>query len=70
MINTRALEKFAPIVIGHLTGMGGIGHQMAVDRAQESINQRREKGGNLGERPKANNEREALVLQFRKESCS
>ena len=70
MINTRALGKFAPIVIGLLSGIGDVEHQMVIERTQESIDHRRETGGNLGGRPKTNNEKEGLVLRLRKEGCS
>ena len=48
MINSRALGKFALIVIGLLSGLGEVERQMVIDRTQESINHRRETGGNLG----------------------
>ena len=70
LINTRALGKFGPIIIGLLSGLGEIERQMVIERTQESINQRRETGGNLGGRPKTNNEKEALVLRLRQEGCS
>ena len=70
IINTRALGKFAPIVIGLLFGLGEVERQMVIERTQESINHRRETGGNLGGRPKTNNEKEALVLRLREEGCS
>ena len=70
MINTRALGKFAPIAIGLLSGIGEIDRQMVSERTQESINHRREIGGNLGGRPKTNNEKEGLVLRLREEGCS
>ena len=70
LINTRALGKFAPVVIGLLSGLGEVERQILIERSQESINHRREKGGNLGGRPKINNEKEALVLRLRKEGCS
>ena len=70
MINTRALGKFAPIVIGLLSGLGEVERQMVIERTQESINHRRETGGNLGGRPKTNNEKEGLVLRLRNEGCS
>ena len=70
MINTRELGKFAPIVIGLLSGMGEVERQMVIERTQESIDHRRETGGNLGGRPKTNNEKEGLVLRLRKEGCS
>ena len=70
IINTRALGKFAPIVIGLLSGIGEVERQMVIERTQESIAHRRETGGNLGGRPKTNNEKEGLVLRLRKEGCS
>ena len=70
LINTRALGKFAPIVIGLLAGLGEVERQMVIERTQESIKHRRETGGNLGGRPKTNNEKEALVLRLREEGCS
>ena len=70
MIDTRALGKFARIVIGLLSGLGEVERQMVIERTQESINHRKETGGNLGGRPKTNNEKEALVLRLRNEGCS
>ncbi len=70
MINTRALGKFAPIVIGLLSGIGEVERQMVIERTQESINHRRVTGGNLGGRSKTNNEKEGLVLRLREEGCS
>jgi len=65
MINTRALEKFAPILIGLLTGIGEIERQMVIERTQEYINYRKEKGGKIGGRPKTNTEKEVLFLRVR-----
>jgi len=70
MIDTRALGKFARIVIGLLSGIGEVERQMVIERTQASINHRKETGGNLGGRPKTNNEKEALVLRLRNEGCS
>ena len=70
LINTRALGKFAPIVIGLLSGLGEVERQKVIERTQESINHRREMGGNLGGRPKTNHEKEVLVLRLREEGCS
>jgi len=70
LINTRALGKFAPIVIGLLSGLGEVERQMVIERTQESINHRKETGGNLGGRPKTNNEKESLVVRLRTEGCS
>ena len=70
MINTRALGKLAPIVIGLLSGLGEVERQMVIERTQESIQHRKDTGGNLGGRPKTNNEKELLVLRLREEGCS
>ena len=70
MINTRALGKLAPILIGLLSGLGEIERQMLIERTQESINHRKEQGGNLGGRPKTNNEKASLVLRLRNEGYS
>ena len=70
LINTRALGKFAPIVIGLLSGLGEVERQMVIERTQEAINHRKETGGNLGGRPKTNNEKESLVVRLRTEGCS
>ena len=70
IINTRALGNLAPVVIGLLSGLGEVERQMVKERIQESINYRKEKGGNLGGRPKTDNEKEALVLRLREEGCS
>ena len=43
---------------------------MVIERTQESINHRKETGGNLGGRPKTNNEKESLVVRLRTEGCS
>ena len=70
LINTRAFGKLAPIAFGLLSGLSEIDHQMVIERTQESIKNRRETGGNLGGRPKTNNEKEVLVLRLRDEGCS
>ena len=40
------------------------------ERTLESIQHRRETGGNLGVRPKTNQAKERLVLRLREEGCS
>ena len=70
MINTRALGKIAPILIGLLYGIGEVERQTLIERTQESINYRKATGGNLGGRPKTNNEKESLVMRLRDEGCS
>ena len=44
--------------------------QMVIERTQESINHRTKTGGNLGGRPKTNNEKDGVVLRLREEGCS
>ena len=70
MIKTRVLGKFAPLLIGLLSGLGEVERQMVIERTQESINHRKETGGNLGGRPKTNDDKEGLVLRLRSEGCS
>ena len=70
IINTRALGKFSPIVISLLRGLADLQRQMVIERTQESINYRKETGGNLGGRPKTNKEKESLVIRLRNEDCS
>ena len=70
IINTRALGKFAPIVIGLLSGLYEVERRRIIEKTQESINYRKETGGNLGGRPKTNNEKESLVRRLRHEGCS
>ena len=70
LINSRALGKLAPIAFNLLSGLSEIDHHMVIERVQESIKNRRETGGNLGGRPKTNNEKEVLVLRLRHEGCS
>ena len=70
MINTRALGKFAPIVIGLLSGLAEVERQMIIERTNESIEYRKANNGNLGGRPKTNDKKEKLVLRLRKEGNS
>ena len=70
IINTRALGKFARIVIGLSSGIVELERQMVIERSQASIDHRRERDGNLGGRPKTNNEKERLVLRLRNDECS
>ena len=70
MINTRALGKFAPLLIRLLAGLGEVERQMIIEKSQQSINYRKETGGNLGGRPNTNSEKESLVIRLRNEGCS
>ncbi len=70
IVNTRGLGDLATHVIGLLSGLGEMERQMIMEQTQESINHRKKTVGNLGGRPKTNNEKERLVLRLREEGCS
>ena len=69
-VNTEAMGKFAPVLIGLLTGLNEVERELTQERTLASIAYRRQTGGNLGGRPKTNNEKEGLVLRLRNEGCS
>ncbi len=70
LINTRGLGKFAPVLIGLLSGLAEVERSLTRERTIESIQHRREKGQSLGGRPKTSNAKEGLVLRLRNEGCS
>ena len=70
LVNTKGLGKFAPILIGLLSGLAEVERSLIQERTLESIQHRRETGGNLGGRPKTNQSKEKLVLRLRDEGCS
>ena len=70
MKNTRSFGKVGHIIISLISGLGEIERQMLIEGTQESINYRKETGGNLGGRPKTNNEKKCLVIRLRNEGCS
>ena len=70
LVNTKGLGKFAPVLIGLLSGLAEVERSLIQERTLESIQHRRETGGNLGGRPKTNQEKERLVLRLREEGCS
>ena len=51
LLDTRALGKMAPLVVGLLTGLAEVEREMIRERTQESVEHRRRTGGNLGGRP-------------------
>lgn len=53
LINTQALGKMAPLVIGLLTGLAEVERELIRERTQESIEYRRATGGDLGGRRKS-----------------
>ena len=70
LINTRGLGKFAPVLIGLLTGLNEVEREICRERTLESIKHRRETGQSVGGRPKTNQAKERLVLRLREEGCS
>lgn len=55
-INTRAMGKFAPIIVGLLTGLAQVERELIRERTLESIEYRKTKGLSLGGRPKSYSE--------------
>lgn len=53
LINTKALGKMAPLVIGLLTGLAEVERELIRERTNESISYRRATGGDLGGRRKS-----------------
>ncbi len=67
---SRGLGKFAPVLIGLLSGLAEVERSLTRERTIESIQHRKETGGNLGGSPKTSNAKEGLVLRLRNEGCS
>ena len=70
LVDTKCLGKFAPVLIGLLTGLNSVEREQVRERNLESIQHRRETGGNLGGRPKTPPAKRDLVLRLRSEGCS
>ena len=70
LINTEALGKFAPILIGLLTGLNEVERDLITERVNASVEHRRKTGGDLGGRPKTSDKKEKYVLRLRKEGES
>ena len=70
LIDTQALGKMAPLVVGLLTGLSEVERSLIQERTRESVEHRRKTGGNLGGRPRTNAKKESLVLRLRKEGES
>ena len=70
LINTEALGKFAPVLIGLLTGLNEVERELTQERTIASVEYRRRTGGNLGGRPKTSNKKEKLVVRLREEGES
>ena len=70
LVNTEALGKFAPILIGLLTGLNEVERDLITERVNAYVEFRRKTGGDLGGRPKTSEKKEKLVLRLRDEGES
>lgn len=71
LINTAALGKMAPLVVGLLTGLAEVERELIRERTLESIEHRRATGGDLGGHRKSySREQAALVRRLRAEGES
>jgi len=70
LVNTAGLGQFAPILIGLLSGLAEVERSLIQERTRESVEYRRQTGGNLGGRPKTPPKKEKLVLRLREEGES
>ena len=70
LIDTHALGKMAPLVVGLLTGLSEVERSLIQERSRESVEHRRKTGGNLGGRPKTSSKKESLVIRLRDEGES
>ena len=70
LINTEALGKFAPVLIGLLTGLNEVERELTQERTIASVEYRRKTGGDLGGRPKTSDKKEKLVQRLRDEGES
>ena len=67
-IDTRALGKLAPIVVGLITGLAEVERNLIRERTLESIEYRRTKGMSLGGRPKSYTEDQFEMVHELRES--
>ena len=70
LVNTKGLGKFAPVLIGLLSGINQVERELIRERTLESIQFRREHNGDLGGRPKTSKAKEGLVLRLRADGFS
>jgi DNA invertase Pin-like site-specific DNA recombinase len=70
LLNTAALGRMAPLVIGLLTGLAEVERNLIQERTRESVEHRRRTGGNIGGRPPLAEGRRELVRRLRKEGLS
>ena len=70
LLNTKALGKMAPLVVGLLTGLAEVERNLIQERTRESVEHRRRTGGNIGGRPSLAETRRELVCRLRAEGKS
>ena len=70
LLNTGALGRMAPLVIGLLTGLAEVERSLIQERTRESVEHRRRTGGNIGGRPSLAEGRRELVRRLREEGKS
>jgi DNA invertase Pin-like site-specific DNA recombinase len=63
LINTQALGKMAPLVVGLLTGLAEVERSLIQERTRESIAYRRATGGDLGGRRRSYSEDQASLVR-------
>ncbi len=70
LINTRAIGKLTPVLLGLLSGLAEVEHSLAREKTLVHIQHRLKKGGKFGGRSKRNAAKESLMLRLRDEGCS
>ena len=63
LLNTAALGKMAPLVIGLLTGLAEVERNLIQERAKENYEHRAATGGKLGGRPRSYTAEEAAAIK-------
>ena len=70
LINTRAIGKLTPVLLGLLSGLAEVEHSLTREKTLEHIQHRLKTGGKFGGRSKRDAAKEILVLRLRDEGCS
>lgn len=71
LLNTAAMGKMAPLIVGLLTGLAEVERELIRERTRESIEYRRATGGSLGGRRRSYTPEQAqLVAQLRDQGDS
>ena len=64
LVNLEALGKFAPVLIGLLTGLNQVEREQISERVQMSVDYRRENNLSLGGRPKTSEKKEKIKVRI------